>query len=352
MRDKRPVDELSIEELERILAIRKREARQKRLRRLDADGRRLAPATTPAPAPAAAPEAAPVIKPPADSPYAPVAMAVAAPEAPPARSEGRPQFEDELAPAGLDNAPRHDYFWRMVWNRSLLLIEVVAVIGLVYIGVQMVLGLQSIQTESAAIQQQAQEAAFASIPTPTITPEITLNQVVLPGGHTPPTSPGGAQFNFDEIPAHLRPVVQQQVYAQIAIPTPSPTSPIRIEIPAINVDAPIVSGTSWEALRRGVGHQDNTGMPGQRGNVVLAAHNDIFGEIFRYLDQLSPGDEVIIHTQTQRYVYVVQDTQIVQPEDTWVMDSTHNPTTTLISCYPYQVDNQRIVVFAQLQTNL
>ena len=36
MRDKRPVDELSIEELERILAIRKREARLARLRRHEA----------------------------------------------------------------------------------------------------------------------------------------------------------------------------------------------------------------------------------------------------------------------------------------------------------------------------
>jgi sortase A len=34
MRDKRPVDELSIEELERILAIRKREQRQQRLERM------------------------------------------------------------------------------------------------------------------------------------------------------------------------------------------------------------------------------------------------------------------------------------------------------------------------------
>src|SRR5258708_25930537 len=39
MRDKRPVDELSIQELERILAIRKREARLSQLRRYEDAGR-------------------------------------------------------------------------------------------------------------------------------------------------------------------------------------------------------------------------------------------------------------------------------------------------------------------------
>src|SRR5262245_12106228 len=39
MRDKRPVDELSIEELERILAIRKREERQRQLQRMQRSGR-------------------------------------------------------------------------------------------------------------------------------------------------------------------------------------------------------------------------------------------------------------------------------------------------------------------------
>jgi hypothetical protein len=41
MRDKRPVDELSIEELERILRIRKREARLGRLRNYE--GRQVSP---------------------------------------------------------------------------------------------------------------------------------------------------------------------------------------------------------------------------------------------------------------------------------------------------------------------
>ena len=81
---------------------------------------------------------------------------------------------------------------------------------------------------------------------------------------------------------------------------------------------------------------------------MLSAHNDIYGDLFRHLDDLEPGDQIIISTFSQRYTYTVREYQILRPSDVWVMDPTHNPTATLISCYPYQVDTQRIVVFADL----
>jgi sortase A len=136
----------------------------------------------------------------------------------------------------------------------------------------------------------------------------------------------------------------------LPIPTPGPGQPTRIVIPALGVDANVVQGTGWEELKKGVGHQPGTGLPGNRGNVVLAAHNDIFGEIFRDLDQLEAGDEIFIHTLTQTYRYVVSGTRIVAPTSVEVMEATHDPTVTLISCYPYLVDNQRIVVFASLES--
>ncbi|MCX8026013.1 MAG: sortase, partial [Thermanaerothrix sp.] len=86
-----------------------------------------------------------------------------------------------------------------------------------------------------------------------------------------------------------------------------------------------------------------------RGNIVLSAHNDIFGEIFRDLDKLKPGDQVILYSNQRAYVYIVQQTQIVEPTRVEVMAPTQEPIVTLISCYPYMVDNQRIVVTARLQ---
>jgi sortase A len=83
--------------------------------------------------------------------------------------------------------------------------------------------------------------------------------------------------------------------------------------------------------------------------VVLTAHNDVYGELFRRLDQLQPGDNVIVYTQQRQHVYVVDRTVYVEPTAVEVMASTGNPTVTLISCYPYLIDDQRIVVFARLQ---
>jgi len=188
-------------------------------------------------------------------------------------------------------------------------------------------------------------AEVQAVPTPEPTPLISA--VVLPSGHRPPTSPGGAAPNLDEVPAHLRAYVQS--ITPQPIPTPGPGQPTRIQIPAINVDAQIVPGDSWDQLKKGVGHHIGSANPGERGNMVLSGHNDVFGEIFRHLDQLKPGDEVIVYTGGQRYRYVVSDSRFVAPTQVEVMLPTSDPTVTLISCYPYLVDNKRIVVIGQLQ---
>jgi sortase A len=124
---------------------------------------------------------------------------------------------------------------------------------------------------------------------------------------------------------------------------------MRIQIQAINVDAPVVQGDSWDQLKKGVGQHVGSADPGQVGNVVLSAHDDVFGEIFRNLDRLQPGDQVLLFTAQQQFVYIVTSSQIVAPTQVDLMNPTSAPTLTLISCYPYMVDKNRIVVFAKLQ---
>jgi sortase A len=218
----------------------------------------------------------------------------------------------------------------------LLLVEVGAVAGLIFV----VLSL-----EQARIETNQAVAQSPTLLPPEPTPLITA--VVLPSGHRPPTSPGGAAPNFDEVPAHLRAFVQAVTPQPIA--TPGPGQATRLQIPAINVDAQVVQGDSWDQLKKGVGQHLGTANPGERGNLVLSAHNDIFGEIFRHLDQLQAGDEIIVSAGSQRYRYVVTQRRVIAPTQVDVLLPTHDPTVTLISCYPYLVDNQRIVVSAELQ---
>jgi sortase A len=226
---------------------------------------------------------------------------------------------------------------RRVLDGFLLAVEILAVLGLVYIFYSV---FDLLRTTNQEFAQELKQ--------PTLTPTPLIVAVVLPSGHTPPNSPGGAQPNEAEIPDHLRPLVQS--LASVPVPTAAPEQAIRIRIPALDIDAPIVQGDGWEQLKKGVAQHIGSANPGEKSNVVLSAHNDVFGEIFRYLDRLKPGDEVILYTNQRAYTYIVTETQIVEPTRVEVMAPGSKAIVTLISCYPYMVDNKRIVVVAQLQS--
>jgi sortase A len=224
---------------------------------------------------------------------------------------------------------------KKVVDGFLLTVEILAVVGLVFVLFNGLDILQELNREVALALEQ-----------PTLTPTPLIKAVVLPSGHTPPNSPGGSRPNTEEIPEHLQPVVQS--YGEIPIPTQGPQHAIRLQIPKINQDVPVVEGDGWEQLKKGVGHHINSANPGETGNVVLSAHNDIHGEIFRDLDQLEEGDLIILFSERQSYTYAVDDVLIVEPTQVEFLEATSTPTTTLISCYPYLIDNKRIVVTAHL----
>lgn len=224
---------------------------------------------------------------------------------------------------------------KRVADGFLLTIEILAVLGLIFVLFNGLDILQELNREVALALEQ-----------PTLTPTPLIVAVVLPSGHTPPDSPGGSKPNMAEIPEHLQPVVQS--FGEIPIPTQGPQHAIRLQIPKINQDVPVVEGDGFEQLKKGVGHHINSANPGESGNVVLSAHNDIHGEIFRHLDQLEAGDLIIIFSERQSYTYVVEDVLFVEPTQVEFLASTGAPTATLISCYPYMIDNKRIIVIANL----
>ncbi|MEA3349075.1 MAG: class D sortase, partial [Chloroflexota bacterium] len=225
---------------------------------------------------------------------------------------------------------------RRVLDIFLLVIEILAVLGLIFV---LFNGLE-------IIQELNQEVARA-LEQPTLTPTPLIRAVILPSGHIPPVD-GVTRPNEAEIPEHLQPLVQS--LANVPTPTPGPEQARRIQIPALGVDASIVQGDDWEHLKKGVGQHVGSMNPGDDGNIILSAHNDIFGEIFRHLDELESGDEIFLHTQQRVYTYIVTNTDIVEPTQVEFLDATARPTVTLVTCYPYMVDTQRIVVQAQLKS--
>lgn len=225
---------------------------------------------------------------------------------------------------------------RSAFEKLLLAVEIGALAGLVGIVIFIFIRLNTINNEAALAFQQ-----------PTLAATPILNALVLPSGHTSPDSPGGVQPNDSEIPEHLRPLVQS--VAKIPVPTAGPQQAVRLQIPAIEVDAPVIQGDGWEQLKKGIGQHSGSANPGEKGNVVLSAHNDVFGEIFRNLDRLQEGDKIILFSSQRTYTYIVRQKQVVEPTQVEVMNQTEDATLTLISCYPYLVNNKRIVVTAYLE---
>ncbi|HUI88883.1 MAG TPA: sortase [Anaerolineales bacterium] len=299
-RRKAPED-LSADELRRLLIEKRRGARQERLEHFRRTGRVVA------------------VAPPSSNPLDQLTSA--------------PVVDTPEASAGDEPATRSR---RRVTDRILLGVEILAVVGLVGV---LLSGL-------GMLHDLNQEVASALNPS-TATPTPLIMAVVLPEGHTPPDAQGNTQPNDAEIPPNLLPIVQS--LANLPIPTPGPDQAIRIEIPALTLDAPVVQGDGWEQLKKGVAQHIGSANPGEAGNVVLSAHNDVYGELFRNLDKLQPGDQVILYSALKQFVYIVDRTEIVDPTAVEVMASTGAPSVTLISCYPYLVDKQRIVVFARLQ---
>jgi sortase A len=106
----------------------------------------------------------------------------------------------------------------------------------------------------------------------------------------------------------------------------------RIESSAIGLVAMMREGIDEGTLRRAVGHIPGTPLPGQRGNVALAAHRDTF---FRGLRKIRVNDEITLTTLSGSYRYRVDSTKVVKPEETEVLEDDGDDILTLVTCYPF-----------------
>lgn len=145
-----------------------------------------------------------------------------------------------------------------------------------------------------------------------------------------------------------------EVVLPVPLPPPAPRAkePLTelgsLEIPKLKVTEPLLEGISLNTLDRGPGHWPGTAMPGHIGNVVVGGHRTSHSRPFRHIDQLVPGDEVILTTLEGRFVYKVTSTKIVTPDAMWIVDQQPTFTATLFACHPVGSTRERIVVFLEL----
>ena len=124
-----------------------------------------------------------------------------------------------------------------------------------------------------------------------------------------------------------------------------------IRIPEIGVDKAVVEGVGVPDLKKGPGHYPTTPMPGQPGNAAIAGHRTTYGAPFYRLDELEPGDDILVTTRQGRFRYEVESKRIVKPSQTEVLDQPADGAAllTLTTCNPRFSARQRLVVTATLR---
>jgi sortase A len=145
--------------------------------------------------------------------------------------------------------------------------------------------------------------------------------------------------------------------------------PVRLYIPSVKIDSKVVPvswsmipapgggmKSEWQVADYAVGHHAGTANPGQPGNVVMSGHVDYRGQVFKDLDKVNKGDEVTVYTEKGQYMYVVINKVLVKEEgvsqeqkarNAAYMDPTPDQTLTMITCWPYGIDNYRLIVIAK-----
>ncbi|WP_221388404.1 class C sortase [Clostridium perfringens] len=121
-----------------------------------------------------------------------------------------------------------------------------------------------------------------------------------------------------------------------------------IEIPSINIKLPIYYGTSVDILKKGVGVLDGTSLPvgGENTHSVLSAHTGLANQkLFTDIDKLKDGDVFYLHILKKDLVYKVNQIKVVHPDEIDELKiSDDKDYVTLLTCYPYGINTERLLV--------
>lgn len=121
----------------------------------------------------------------------------------------------------------------------------------------------------------------------------------------------------------------------------------QIEIPKINLVAPIAEGTSANIMNEYVGHFEET--PKNKGNIGLAAHNRGYKvNYFQDLKLLQKGDLIIYTYNGEISKYSVNELGIIKDTDWSKLESSSQDKLTLITCLEDEPEYRRYIQAVKL----
>ena len=131
-------------------------------------------------------------------------------------------------------------------------------------------------------------------------------------------------------------------------------------VPRFGADyaVPIAGGTSTVRTlnQHGIGHYDDTQMPGEVGNFAVAAHRTTYGAPFNKIADLREGDKLYVQTADGWYTYAYRNSQYVPasqvsvlqpvPDSPDVTAASGDRLLTMTSCHPMFTAQERIIAYA------
>jgi len=111
------------------------------------------------------------------------------------------------------------------------------------------------------------------------------------------------------------------------------TALARFEIPRLNLSYVLLEGTDHQTLDKSIGQVVESGLPGETGNIGIAGHRNTH---FRKLEWIRRGDEIVLTSPKGKFRYNVEWARLFEQGDIEVLDKSHGPAVTLITCFPFE----------------
>ena len=124
-----------------------------------------------------------------------------------------------------------------------------------------------------------------------------------------------------------------------------------VQIPKIDIKAPVYEGVSEDVLQRAIGWLPGTSLPvgGESTNSVLSGHRGLpTAKLFTDLDLLEPEDEFFFINSDEILAYKVVEKKIVDPRDSDALEILPGQDRmTLLTCHPYMINSHRLLVIGE-----
>lgn len=111
-----------------------------------------------------------------------------------------------------------------------------------------------------------------------------------------------------------------------------PKALARLEVPSLNINVAVYATDSELHLDLGSGVIQGMDYPHENGHIGIAGHRDGY---FRALKNIAVGDTLLLHTLNGAKEFVVEDLQVINPNEVGYLAATDEQRLTIVTCFPF-----------------